>query len=425
MNESSSLPIATHAGASEPLTKKTSAEKTSKEEEPPIQETATANKATNKTPSIEPNSTTNKTTNEEPQSKQNASSDVISISDTTNEEEDENIIANHQIYKLFSPEKKEASITDFFSVKKGRKRKFANKRLRRTEKKSKNETNTSETESNKHNFYGGVTVQTNTIMLSSSLSSLSKNSNKPTKGRMRIVWSSPEYFPLMVETIQSKRALGKLFQNPPMGPNGIFVPPTTLFNVMKRLGDRPPTLKNCFPQKKNSLLSTDDIIVLQDIIRKRDCSNAGVSRKEAVQIIVDLGQAKSYKSAENHLDYLIRPEKLVHLKRKGRIVSAQATTSERCQINVEQQMRWHFLIKSEWRYLRSINLPEVDFAKLHKHFQLNLDEACFLCSDGILKIIGDAYRRHHDKNVADNRVSITTIRIGTAVVMLNSSSVEY
>ena len=77
-------------------------------------------------------------------------------------------------------------------------------------------------------------------------------------------------------------------------------------------------------------------------------------------------------------------------------------------------MRWHFLIESEWIYLQSINLPEVDFAKLHKHFQLNLDEGCFLCSDGILKIIGDAYRRHHDKNVADNRVSITTVRIGSA-----------
>ena len=55
-------------------------------------------------------------------------------------------------------------------------------------------------------------------------------------------------------------------------------------------------------------------------------------------LICDLGQAKNLKEAENHLDYLIRMKKLGKLKKEGRVITAQATTSERSQINVEEQL---------------------------------------------------------------------------------------
>ena len=139
-----------------------------------------------------------------------------------------------------------------------------------------------------------------------------------------------------------------------------------------------------------------------------------MSRGEVIQVISDLGQAKSFKAAENHLNYLIRSGRLPKLKRKGRFVTAQTTTSERCQITSEQQVRWHFLIESEWDYLQLTNHPSQVFTELHEHFQLNLDEACFLCSDGILKIIGDGAKKHHDKNMSDSCVSITIVRIGSA-----------
>ena len=31
----------------------------------------------------------------------------------------------------------------------------------------------------------------------------------------------------------------------------------------------------------------------------------------------------------------------------------------------------------------------------------NFDETCLMCSDGVLKVIGDGYQKHHDKNVQD------------------------
>ena len=75
---------------------------------------------------------------------------------------------------------------------------------------------------------------------------------------------------------------------------------------------------------------------MEDIIIKRDTANLGMSRKEVIQVISELGQAKSFVQAENHLDYLIRAKRLTHLKRLGRVDSAQATTTERSQICVSQ-----------------------------------------------------------------------------------------
>ena len=60
------------------------------------------------------------------------------------------------------------------------------------------------------------------------------------------------------------------------------------------------------------------------------------------------------------------------------------------------------------------NTPLSEYYPLCKHFQLNVDEACFLCNDGNLKIVGDGKQYCHDKNVLDHRTSITTVRCGNA-----------
>ena len=51
---------------------------------------------------------------------------------------------------------------------------------------------------------------------------------------------------------------------------------------------------------------------VEDIIVKRDTENFGMSGKEVIQVISELGQAKSFVQAENHLDYLIRAKRLTH-----------------------------------------------------------------------------------------------------------------
>ena len=109
----------------------------------------------------------------------------------------------------------------------------------------------------------------------------------------------------MVKTIHLYRKLGTLYKDPPLSESGLYVPRRTLNSVLSRLGDKEPTLENCFPLQKKSLLSQETVCVLQDIICKRDEHNNGLSRKETLEIIAGLGNAKSFRQDDNHLDYLI------------------------------------------------------------------------------------------------------------------------
>ena len=92
-----------------------------------------------------------------------------------------------------------------------------------------------------------------------------------------------------------------------------------------------------------------------------------------IQVISDLGQAKSFVQAENHLDYLIWSKRLTRLKRLGRVVSAQATTNERSQICVSKHYRWHMMIEAEWEDMRRTNSPRdifIRYAQYEFHIQV-------------------------------------------------------
>ena len=191
------------------------------------------------------------------------------------------------------------------------------------------------------------------------------------------------------------------------------VPESTTRLYLKKLNGNEITYKKVFRDQKK-LLTADLIKILQDIICRRDQNNTGLTRKEYVKIIMDLGGAKSFKAAENHFDYLIRKGQLTQLNRGGKVITAQATTTERCNITVKQQYRWHTLIDSIWEDMRVTNTPENEFKKVRKHFQLNVDEACFMVSNGKLKIVAGRGKKRHDKNVSDDRTSITVVRCGNA-----------
>ena len=64
--------------------------------------------------------------------------------------------------------------------------------------------------------------------------------------------------------------------------------------------------------------------------------------------------------------------------------------------------------------MRRTNSPRDIFIRYAHYFQLNLDETCFLCNEGELKIIGDNYKPCHDKNCSNSRFSITVLRVGSA-----------
>ena len=101
---------------------------------------------------------------------------------------------------------------------------------------------------------------------------------------------------------------------------------------------------------------------------KRDTENRGMSRKEVIQIISDLGHSKLLVQADNHLDYLIRSKRLTHLKRQGQVVKYQATNAERSQIFVSQQYCWHMMIEAEWEDMRQKNSPRGVYIRYDHYF---------------------------------------------------------
>ena len=106
------------------------------------------------------------------------------------------------------------------------------------------------------------------------------------------------------------------------------VPKKKLFTVLLRIVRKPITYENVFPEKNISLLSNLQINYVEDIIIERDTANLGMSRKEVINVISELGQAKLFFQADNHLYYLIWEKRLTRLKRLERVVLYQATTTE-------------------------------------------------------------------------------------------------
>ena len=54
------------------------------------------------------------------------------------------------------------------------------------------------------------------------------------------------------------------------------VPRKTIFNVLRRIGRKPITYENVFPDKKRALLSNSQVKYEEDIIIKRDTANQGM-----------------------------------------------------------------------------------------------------------------------------------------------------
>lgn len=97
-----------------------------------------------------------------------------------------------------------------------------------------------------------------------------------------------------------------------------------------------------------SLLTEAQRRFIASTAKFRDEAKNGMTRKELIQLILQLSGSSDMKQCANHLDYLIRAKKLPELKNSGRVKSAQATTTKRACIRVEQQLRWHNLIEVVW-----------------------------------------------------------------------------
>ena len=84
----------------------------------------------------------------------------------------------------------------------------------------------------------------------------------------------------------------------------------------------------------SSLTTNSDRELLEHIAKSRDEMNHGMSRKEMFVLIAELFGVL-YETAESHFDYLIKSKQLNGLKRGGRVVAAQATTTNHTAITTQ------------------------------------------------------------------------------------------
>ena len=95
---------------------------------------------------------------------------------------------------------------------------------------------------------------------------------------------------------------------------------------------------------KPGLTSQSTRDYLQSVARARDDNNKGMTRKEMICFIAEI-ESVPMKTAENHFDHLIRSKQLSELKRSGRVVSAQPTTTNRTAITTTKLLRTYNTLK--------------------------------------------------------------------------------
>ena len=118
---------------------------------------------------------------------------------------------------------------------------------------------------------------------------------------MRVLWRKDENWPTLKKAMERRRnlAVNLLCDED-------TVTQTTGNNCLQRIGSRKITFDNDLPPGNQALLSHNQVKYVEDIIVTRDTEKLGVSRREVIQTITDIGHPSSYIQAENHLDEPIR-----------------------------------------------------------------------------------------------------------------------
>jgi len=166
--------------------------------------------------------------------------------------------------------------------------------------------------------------------------------------------------------------------------------------------------KPVIPQATTSLIT--------QVVRKADRQNKGMSSKDIVAAVRMAGPGLSKKQAENHTFNTLLPNARKEKKLTGS-VKVQATTVGRSNVTRAQQFRWFTLIDDMDRELAKRNVDDgtgVVWDDVKGHFSFNLDEECVLACDGLVKIVGDASKKKHERMSGNSRVSITALRCGSA-----------
>uniref|UniRef100_A0A7S2XM23 Uncharacterized protein n=1 Tax=Attheya septentrionalis TaxID=420275 RepID=A0A7S2XM23_9STRA len=152
-----------------------------------------------------------------------------------------------------------------------------------------------------------------------------------------------------------------------------------------------------------------------DVITRHDRGNDGKTQSESIDLVQQVVPALDRKQAAQVFKRTILPHFSHLLKQNPQ--KAQATTTKRSAITVQQQFRWFQTYDGALNELRRrntgvCNLTGKTFGELIHHFIFGGDEACMMASSGGLMIIGSKDRKKHERAIADSRVSMSVYRIG-------------
>ena len=211
---------------------------------------------------------------------------------------------------------------------------------------------------------------------------------------------------------------GEIISNYAKYANKMGIPSGTFFHYVHPDPDKRRTLDQA-NRGKPRLLTDSDVKLAGAVLARADRGNDGYSRKEAADLIQDLNPDINRLAARRQLSNIVLPKNHEAGVLKEAAVKAQPTTSDRTNINVAQQYRWHRLVDQEYDYLRATNTglcgrSGKTFGEVIEHFIWGLDEMCLMSDHhGNLHVIACAEKKKHEKLLQDTRVSITMVRIGS------------
>ena len=122
-----------------------------------------------------------------------------------------------------------------------------------------------------------------------------------------------------------------------------------------------------------------------------------------ISIISEL-KSVTTKKAENHYEYLVRSKTLNQLKNDGRVVTAQATTTNRTAITTEKLLRTYTIQEQAWSIQAELNgwdESKMTPDELNNHKRVkdaltcNLDESCVMACESQLKVLGSSGKKKH------------------------------
>ena len=254
-----------------------------------------------------------------------------------------------------------------------------------------------------------------------------KAKDAPAKGRARKRWTSEEHLPELRRIVD-----GWLKKDRGMG----YYHGVTLRDYSAHHGINENTLRGYVhkdpkkrkavaaakrrgPKAENQLMHPEDRGAYIDYLRAVDRRNEGVGRAAAVQQIMTIKPQLSLKQAQNQFHRIHQQGKKDKVL-TGSVIGQKSTSKRTAAINVPDLQEWHNLIDSVMQKMKESNVAEAgvvdpeEFADIMEHFFWNLDEECFLASDGNVRIIGDAAKCKHEIESGSSRISITLLRCGNA-----------